>query len=126
MDWKEMTVYSSSGQQTILTAWILASALVPVDLIENCELINSSDLPPGLNHCSEFDDPDSEERTLYVRYWQKKLKNNKEISFPEGLVIEVVDSTEDFSFAYLKEALYVQSISLILPLLNPYSVYPHS
>jgi hypothetical protein len=63
---------------------------------------------------SKFDDPDSEERTLYVRYWQKKLENNKEISFPEDLVKEVVDTTKRFSFAYLKEALYACSISLIL------------
>lgn len=63
---------------------------------------------------SEFDDPDAEERTLYVRYWQKKLENNKEILFPEDLVNEVVGSTEHFSFAYMKEALYVQFISLIL------------
>jgi hypothetical protein len=86
---------------------ILVSVLVLVDLIENCELVNLSNSCPSLNLPSEFDDPDTEARSLYVRYWQKKLENNKEILFPEDLVIEVVASTEQFSFAYLKEALYV-------------------
>lgn len=63
---------------------------------------------------SEFNDPDGEERTLYVRYWQKKLENNNDISFPEDLVKEVVDSTNLFSFAYLKEALYVPFLVLFV------------
>jgi len=51
-----------------------------------------------------FDDPDLEERGLYAVYWQKKLKNNKAIAFPDSLVDEVAAATEAFSFAYLKEA----------------------
>ncbi|KAF8557041.1 P-loop containing nucleoside triphosphate hydrolase protein [Imleria badia] len=51
-----------------------------------------------------FDDPDYQERVLYVKYWQGKLKDNDEISFPESLVEEVADLTQGFSFAYLKEA----------------------
>ncbi len=58
-------------------------------------------------YCSMFDDPDDEERKLYVQYWQGKLKNNKDISFPDSLASEIVDSTARFSFAYLKEVLYV-------------------
>lgn len=57
------------------------------------------------NLCSLFDDPDLEERGLYAVYWQKKLKNNKSIDFPDSLVDEVAAATEAFSFAYLKEAL---------------------
>jgi len=38
-----------------------------------------------------------------VEYWQNKLKNNEDISFPETLVEEVADKTDRFSFAYLKE-----------------------
>ena len=30
-----------------------------------------------------FDDPDEEERTLYIQYWQGKLKNNDKVSFPD-------------------------------------------
>ena len=54
-----------------------------------------------------FDDPDEDERKLYVQYWQNKLKSNKDISFPDSLVDDVVNKTTKFSFAYLKEALYV-------------------
>ncbi|OBZ77167.1 putative ATPase YjoB [Grifola frondosa] len=59
-----------------------------------------------------FDDPDRDERALYVKYWQGKLKNNKSISFPDSLVEEVADSTDKFSFAYLKEA-FVATLVLL-------------
>ena len=52
-----------------------------------------------------FDDPDEDERTLYVQYWQNKLKNNKKVAFPDSLVKDVAAQTDGFSFAYLKEAL---------------------
>ena len=52
-----------------------------------------------------FDDPDAVERKLYVQYWQNKLKSNKDIDFPDSLAQEIVDTTNKFSFAYLKEAL---------------------
>lgn len=54
-----------------------------------------------------FDDPTEEERTLYVQYWQDKLKSNNSIAFPDDLVKAVASGTAGFSFAYLKEALYV-------------------
>ncbi|KAF9226644.1 P-loop containing nucleoside triphosphate hydrolase protein [Gyrodon lividus] len=59
-----------------------------------------------------FDDPSREERTLYAKYWQDKLKDNSEISFPDALVDEIVDMTQGFSFAYLKEA-FVSTLVLI-------------
>lgn len=59
-----------------------------------------------------FDDPDLEERTLYVQYWQNKLKDNEEISFPDSLVKEVAESTSLFSFAYLKEV-FVSSLVIL-------------
>ncbi|KAI9069256.1 P-loop containing nucleoside triphosphate hydrolase protein [Trametes sanguinea] len=59
-----------------------------------------------------FDDPDEEERTLYIQYWQNKLKNNKSISFPDSLVKKVASRTDGFSFAYLKEA-FVSSLVLL-------------
>ncbi|KAN0097427.1 P-loop containing nucleoside triphosphate hydrolase protein [Tylopilus felleus] len=68
-------------------------------------------LDPGLSNRPSrfdrkylFDDPDYQERVLYVKYWQKKLKDNDEISFPESLVEEVAELTQGFSFSYLKEA----------------------
>ncbi|KAI0327751.1 P-loop containing nucleoside triphosphate hydrolase protein [Cubamyces sp. BRFM 1775] len=59
-----------------------------------------------------FDDPDEEERTLYIQYWQNKLKNNKDVDFPDSLVKEVASKTSGFSFAYLKEA-FVSSLVLL-------------
>ncbi|KAJ7178962.1 P-loop containing nucleoside triphosphate hydrolase protein [Mycena filopes] len=59
-----------------------------------------------------FDDPDLEERKLYVRYWQNKLKTNKDIEFPDSLVDEVAEQTQQFSFAYLKEAFVSSLVTL--------------
>ncbi|KAJ6490412.1 P-loop containing nucleoside triphosphate hydrolase protein [Mycena vitilis] len=59
-----------------------------------------------------FDDPDRDERVLYVQYWQSKLKSNKEIDFPDALVDEVASQTEQFSFAYLKEAFVSSLVTL--------------
>ncbi|KAJ7682621.1 P-loop containing nucleoside triphosphate hydrolase protein [Mycena polygramma] len=59
-----------------------------------------------------FDDPDRDERVLYVQYWQNKLKSNKEIDFPDALVDEVASQTEQFSFAYLKEAFVSSLVTL--------------
>ncbi|THV08367.1 P-loop containing nucleoside triphosphate hydrolase protein [Dendrothele bispora CBS 962.96] len=59
-----------------------------------------------------FDDPDQEERVLYVRYWQNKLKDRKSVPFPDSLVQEVADATDKFSFAYLKEV-FVSSLVLM-------------
>ena len=62
---------------------------------------------------SLFDDPDRDSRALYAKYWQEKLKNNKDISYPDSLIDEVASTTNKFSFAYLKEVLFVDPFSLI-------------
>ncbi|KZT72531.1 P-loop containing nucleoside triphosphate hydrolase protein [Daedalea quercina L-15889] len=59
-----------------------------------------------------FDDPDEEERALYAKYWQDKLKNNKDINFSDDLVKDIAASTAKFSFAYLKEA-FVSTLVLL-------------
>ncbi|KAI1786675.1 P-loop containing nucleoside triphosphate hydrolase protein [Ganoderma leucocontextum] len=68
--------------------------------------------PSRFDRKYEFPDPDEEERTLYVQYWQGKLKGNKKISFPDSLVKEIASETDGFSFAYLKEA-FVSSLVLL-------------
>ena len=60
-----------------------------------------------------FDDPDRDERALYAKYWQHKLKGNKDVEFPDTLVDEIASSTNKFSFAYLKEALCVLTCPLL-------------
>ena len=42
-----------------------------------------------------------------MKYWQEKLENNPTVQFPDSLAGELVVETAGFSFAYLKEVLYV-------------------
>ncbi|KAF9057961.1 P-loop containing nucleoside triphosphate hydrolase protein [Panaeolus papilionaceus] len=68
-----------------------------------------SSRPSRFDRKFKFDDPDASERKLYVQYWQKKLESNDEIDITDELVDEVVNLTDRFSFAYLKEA-FVSSL----------------
>jgi hypothetical protein len=68
-------------------------------------------LDPGLSkRPSRFDRkykfslPNRTERIMYCDFWRHKLKPNKSIKFPKKLCAAIADITEDFSFAYLKEA----------------------
>lgn len=60
-----------------------------------------------------FDDPELPARLLYAQYWQGKLKDNEDIDYPDSLAQKIADSTEQFSFAYLKEA-FVSSLVTLL------------
>jgi len=64
-----------------------------------------SNRPSRFDRKFEFGAPTYDERILYVKYWQKKLKDNEDISFPDDLVEEIAKLTDRFSFAYLKEAM---------------------
>jgi hypothetical protein len=77
--------------------------------------------------CSTFSNPSPAERRAYGSFWQNKLASNDktDVSFPDTLLDAFAKGTEGFSFAYLKEALYVRlrislfrssPSSLILPL----------
>lgn len=68
--------------------------------------------PSRFDRKYKFDDPDFEERTLYVEYWRKKLQGNKSIDFSDDLVREIAEATDRFSFAYLKEAFVSTLVSL--------------
>lgn len=68
-------------------------------------------LDPGLSsRPSRFDRkylfplPSEEERVLYCDYWREKLKSKPSIKFPKMLCAAIAGITQDFSFAYLKEA----------------------
>ena len=68
-------------------------------------------LDPGLSkRPSRFDRkylfpfPSEDERILYCNYWRNKLRNRDSIPFPKILCPAIAQITEDFSFAYLKEA----------------------
>jgi len=68
-------------------------------------------LDPGLSsRPSRFDRkylfplPSAEERVLYCDYWRTKLASKPSIKFPKKLCVAIAGITQDFSFAYLKEA----------------------
>lgn len=71
-----------------------------------------SDRPSRFDRKYTFADPNRDERAQYAQYWQRKLKDNKDITFPESLVEKVADLTKGFSFAYLKEAFVSTLVSL--------------
>ncbi|KAH6226714.1 hypothetical protein HBI42_012800 [Parastagonospora nodorum] len=59
-----------------------------------------------------FSDPDFGQRVQYAQFWQNKLKDNKDIEFPDDLCSKVAEITDKFSFAYMQEA-FVASLLAI-------------
>jgi len=59
-----------------------------------------------------FPDPDREQRKQYAAFWQRKLKDNKDIEFPDSLCDAIAGITDGFSFAYMQEA-FVASLLAI-------------
>ncbi|CAE6522652.1 unnamed protein product [Rhizoctonia solani] len=72
-----------------------------------------SDRPSRFDRKYTFDLPNRDERIQYAQYWQRKLKDNKDVTFPESLVEKVADLTAGFSFAYLKEAFVSTLVSMV-------------
>ncbi len=58
--------------------------------------------------------PIRSERVQYAQYWRKKLSGNKKIEFPEVLCGMIADITDDFSFAYMKEAFVATLLVLVV------------
>jgi transitional endoplasmic reticulum ATPase len=48
----------------------------------------------------------------YAKFWQGKLKDNKDVEFPDMLCTKVAEITDKFSFAYMQEA-FVASLLAI-------------
>ncbi|KAF2476659.1 P-loop containing nucleoside triphosphate hydrolase protein [Lindgomyces ingoldianus] len=51
-----------------------------------------------------FPDPDFAQRVQYAQFWQRKLRHNEEIEFPDDMCPAVAKITDKFSFAYMQEA----------------------
>ena len=51
-----------------------------------------------------FPNPNFEQRVQYCHYWQGKLKDNKDVKFPDSLCKAIAKITDGFSFAYIQEA----------------------
>lgn len=59
-----------------------------------------------------FPNPSHDERVQYAKFWQGKLKDNKDLDFPDKLCSKIAEITDDFSFAYMQEA-FVASLLAI-------------
>lgn len=111
---------------TIVTSSTRSYFFNEVDGLENNDGIlmvattnHLDQLDPGLSkRPSRFDRkylfplPNAEERSLYAHYWFNKLKNKDSIDFAEELCDPIADITEDFSFAYMKEAFVATLLEL--------------
>ncbi|KAM0749730.1 P-loop containing nucleoside triphosphate hydrolase protein [Meredithblackwellia eburnea MCA 4105] len=71
-----------------------------------------SNRPSRFDRKYTFPDPNEDERRQYALYWQTKLAGKPQIDFPDELVDKVAAETDQFSFAYLKEA-FVATLILI-------------
>ncbi|KAI9818887.1 MAG: hypothetical protein M1827_007708 [Pycnora praestabilis] len=91
---------------------------------DGIEMVGSTNhldrLDPGIaKRPSRFDRkylfplPSMDQRVQYCEYWRQKLKSNHEISFPRRLSVAIAEITDQFSFAYLKEA-FVASLLVIV------------
>jgi len=60
-----------------------------------------------------FDVPSRDERVQYCDYWRQKLKGNQSVDFPKEMSGRIADITDQFSFAYMKEA-FVAALLVIV------------
>ncbi|KAF2185038.1 P-loop containing nucleoside triphosphate hydrolase protein [Zopfia rhizophila CBS 207.26] len=111
---------------TIVTSSTRSYFFNEVDGLENNDGIlmiattnHLDELDPGLSkRPSRFDRkylfplPDKGERSLYAQYWRNKLKNKTNIDFPSKLCDAIAGITDNFSFAYLKEAFVATLLEL--------------
>ena len=67
--------------------------------------------PSRFDRKYNFPVPDFDERVLYAEYWREKLKT-KPVDFPKALSTKIAKITEDFSFAYMKEAFVASLLAL--------------
>ncbi|KAF1827891.1 P-loop containing nucleoside triphosphate hydrolase protein [Dissoconium aciculare CBS 342.82] len=59
-----------------------------------------------------FPNPNEEQRAAYMKYWQGKLADNKDLEFPDKLCPAIAKITPKFSFAYLQEAMVATLLAI--------------
>lgn len=59
-----------------------------------------------------FPNPNEDERTKYMKYWQGKLSDNEDLEFPDKLCPAIAKITPGFSFAYLQEAMVASLLAI--------------
>jgi hypothetical protein len=68
--------------------------------------------PSRFDRKYNFPLPKFEERVLYSEFWRKKLQDKEAVDFPKALSPKIAKITEDFSFAYMKEAFIATLLAL--------------
>lgn len=68
--------------------------------------------PSRFDRKYNFPIPNFEERVLYAEFWRKKLQDKEAVHFPQALSPKIAKITEDFSFAYMKEAFIATLLAL--------------
>ncbi|WWC58894.1 uncharacterized protein I303_101439 [Kwoniella dejecticola CBS 10117] len=82
-----------------------------------------SSRPSRFDRKYTFPNPSRDQRRDYAIWWQDRLHDNKDIDFPDSLLDEFADKTDDFSFAYMKEA-FVSTLLTIASRKETYSDKP--
>lgn len=59
-----------------------------------------------------FPNPNQDQREAYAHYWQGKLRDNKDIKFPDELCKAMAGITDGFSFAYIQEAMVASLLAI--------------
>lgn len=112
--------------ETIVTSSTRSYFFNEVDGLENNDgilMVASTNylerLDPGLTkRPSRFDRkylfplPNEHERTLYAEYWYERLKSKSNVEFPKKLCQPMASITDDFSFAYIQEAVVATLLAL--------------
>lgn len=61
-----------------------------------------------------FPNPNHDERVKYGQFWQRKLKDNKDVEFPDEICEATAKITDGFSFAYIQEAFVASLLALAI------------
>ena len=61
-----------------------------------------------------FPNPNHDERVKYGQFWQGKLKDNKDVEFPDEICEATAKITDGFSFAYIQEAFVASLLALAI------------
>jgi transitional endoplasmic reticulum ATPase len=68
--------------------------------------------PSRFDRKYEFQNPDQQERVMYMHYWQTKLSDNDDVEFPDKLCPAIAKITKGFSFAYMQEAMVASLLAI--------------
>ncbi|KAF2735537.1 P-loop containing nucleoside triphosphate hydrolase protein [Polyplosphaeria fusca] len=61
-----------------------------------------------------FPNPSFDERVKYAEFWQRKLRDNEDVEFPDRLCKAVARITDKFSFAYMQEAFVASLLAIAI------------